>query len=178
MKPSFAEGIADIEFNDPRHMACHTKLNVIYTSNQELGGISSWKRDAKSGALTQWECKETIPRNGEAGYAATDIILSPDSLFAYVVNLDGSGTNPQFNSVSVFKLDPQTGALSDCIQNIKTGEFVRCISIDGSGSFIYAATSRSNEIHAYKRDKKTGFLEALKVTKSAMKLNWMSSLSN
>jgi len=174
------------KYHDPRHLYFHSKLRVLYTSNEYGGGISSWRRNVDDGSLTLWDTKSTHPKDHDffadpknpdrMCYRASDIHLSPDNLFAYVANRDNSDRKSLTgkDTISIFALDPKTGALSDLISSVPTGRHVRSLLIDSSGQYLYATGVWSSTIHVYRRNLETGALKLETIMPCAESPMWMS----
>jgi len=176
LDPLSVEGPKNQTSKDPRHIVVHPKLNVIYTSNQFRGGISSWKKNAE-GKLSLWQTMSTVQEKVDWNSGATDIRLSPDNLFVYISNVDGTNKEPDEGkgTIAAFKVDPTTGELSKCIDRVATDRMVRSFAISASGRYLYAADSRSATIFIYKRNSATGKLTLLKKKKSYQGLGWITA---
>lgn len=161
LDPPFAAGPdADHRYHEPRHYAHHPTLAMGFTSNENGGGISSWKWDATSGKLTRAQTLSTLPPGYTEGSAAADIRITPDGRFAYVSNRDteqrpaGSAFQDTLAAVSI---DVQTGAMK-VVGHYPTGHFPRSFCIDLTGRYVFAAGQLSDDLFAYRIDQKTGAL--------------------
>ena len=71
--------------------------------------------------------------------------------FAYVANADS-------NDVSVFTIDPATGALSEVGTPVTAGLSPQSVTVDPSGRFAYVANRNSNNVSVFTIDSSTGAL--------------------
>ena len=72
--------------------------------------------------------------------------------FAYVTNLNS-------NTISVYTIDPSTGALTAGTA-VATGLQPRSVTVDPTGKFVYVANGLSNNLSVYTIDQITGALSA------------------
>jgi len=163
--PPFVKGPdSDHKYHEPRHYAHHPKFNIAYTSNENGGGISSWKFDPKSGTLTLLQTLSTLPPKFEGRSAAADIKITPNGRFAYVSNRDVTEREegePMQDTLAAVALDPQTGEMT-LVGYYPTGRHPRSFCIDLTGNYLYAAGQSSANLFAYRIDQKTGELDHLK----------------
>ena len=161
LDPPFAPGPdPDHRYHEPRHYAHHPTLAMGFTSNENGGGISSWKWDAQSGKLTRVQTLGTLPPGYREGSAAADIRITPNGRFAYVSNRDtekrpaGSAFQDTLAAVAI---DGKTGTMK-IVGHYPTGHFPRSFCIDVTGRYLFAAGQLSNDLFAYRIDQKTGAL--------------------
>jgi 6-phosphogluconolactonase len=164
--PPFVEGPdKDHRYHEPRHYAHHPKLDMAYTSNENGGGITSWAFDPKTGRLTRKKTLCTLPPKYEGGSAAADIQITPNGRFAYVSNRSTKplkkGVAPE-DTLCAVALDARTGDMT-IVGHYLTGSHPRATCIDLSGSFFFACGQRTDDLHTYRINKKTGALTPLKV---------------
>jgi len=162
--PPFVEGPdKDHHYHEPRHYAHHPRLNIAYTSNENGGGITSWKFDSERGTLARWQTLSTLPPDYEGRSAAADIQITPDGRFAYVSNRDVTqreDKNEMKDTLTGVSLDPQTGEMK-LVGYFPTAHFPRSFCIDLSGKFIYSAGQNSAQLFAYRIDQQSGKLAHL-----------------
>ena len=163
--PPFVAG-PDTEhrYHEPRHIAMHPEFNMAFTSNENGGGITSWKLDPENGRLTQLETLSTLPPGYEESSHAADIKITPDGRFAYVSNRDtterAEGESMQ-DTLAAVSISLRTGKMK-VVGHYDTAHFPRSICIDVSGNFLYAAGQKTTELFAYRINKRSGALEHLK----------------
>ena len=163
------------KYHEPRHYAHHPTLNMAYTSNENGGGITSWKFSPKTGRLTRKDTLSTLPPNYDGSSAAADIQITPDGRFAYVSNRDvtkrkkGEAMQDTLTGVAINR---KTGAMK-IVGHYRTGFHPRATCIDLEGKFFFAAGQRSDDLHTYRINRKTGALEPIKVYKTGGTPIWV-----
>lgn len=161
--PSVAGPDEDHRYHAPRHYAHHPTLPMGFTSNEAGGGISSWKFNEETGALTLHETLNALPPDWEGGSAAADIHVTPDGRFVYVSNRDTRKLEegqPNGCTLAGFEIDPESGKLTP-IGHFPTEFFPRACMIDNTGKFFYAAGQRSNKLAVYRISEKNGALHRI-----------------
>lgn len=88
--------------------------------------------------------------------------IEPTGRFLYLVDSDGVN-----GSISVFQIDPASGALLLFDQPVPTGNGPESITIDASGRFVYVANNLGNSISTYTIDPTTGALTPIPLNVSA-----------
>jgi 6-phosphogluconolactonase len=164
LDPPFAKGPdEDHGYHQPRHLAFHPALSMAYTANERGGGISAWKVDPKTGALSLQETLSTLPPGWEGASAGADIHITPNGRFVYMSNRDTrkleDGVAPG-DTLAGFEIHPETGALK-LIGHFPTEAFPRSFCIDRTGNFVYAAGQRADKMAAYRIDQQNGQLEKI-----------------
>ena len=141
-------GLTQQVINNPIFVTADISGTLVYAAQSFPGGIYGYSFDASRGLLT--------PIDGSpfsAGLNPQSVIVHPSGKFAYVANGNGQ-------SVSMFSVDPTTGALIGqgevAVQQIPT-----FLAFDRSGNFLYVTNQSSNSISAFAVDAITGNLTAL-----------------
>jgi 6-phosphogluconolactonase len=101
--------------------------------------VSQYTIDPTTGVLTP-----NSPSFVTAGSQPSWIAVDPSSTFAYV-------TNRAENTVSIFKIDPNTGNLGSS-GTAPTGNGPYPVTIDPSGHFVYVANEQSGTVSIYTID--------------------------
>jgi 6-phosphogluconolactonase (cycloisomerase 2 family) len=130
---------------------------VIQNNGNRNGGISAYRIDGTTGALTP------VPGSPfEAGYNPSFFTVNPSRTNAYVVNIGDRNRN---GSVSAYRIDGTTGALTPVPGSpFKTEVNPISFKINPSGNFAYVVNSGdgsnrdSGGISAYRIDGTTGAL--------------------
>jgi len=178
--PPFVAG-PDTEhrYHEPRHFALHPELDMAFTSNENGGGITSWKLDPKSGRLTLLETLNTLPPGYEDSSHAADIKISPNGRFAYVSNRDtterAEGEKMQ-DTLAAVQISLRTGKMK-VVGHYATAHFPRSICIDVSGQYLYAAGQKTTELYAYRINQRSGALQHLKTYQVGGAPIWVMSAS-
>ena len=130
----------------------------VFVANNGSNDVSAFSINAATGALTP------VPGSPfSAGLNPTAVVVDPSGTFLFVANGDGGGA-PGGETVSVFLIDPNTGALTS-----GPGSPYACdtlpsaIAVDQSGKFVYVANGDppANSISAFAIDTNTGALTAV-----------------
>jgi 6-phosphogluconolactonase len=134
----------------PRHLAFHPKSNFVYVVQELSAYVSAYVfKDGKMEHL-QDIAMEDADFKGMNG--AADIHVSPDGKFVYASNRGDA------HSISIYKIDQQTGKLTFSERTSTLGKAPRNFIIDPSGKFLLVANQDSNNIVIFKRNEKTGSL--------------------
>ena len=164
--PPFVDGPdTKHRYHEPRHYKHHPKLPMGFTSNENGGGITAWAFDKATGRLTRKNTLSTLPHNLEGTSHAADIQITPDGRFAYVSNrcttklTDGQKPTDTLCAVAI---NGKTGDMK-IVGHYATGYHPRATCIDLEGKFFFAAGQRSNDLHTYRINRKTGELKPIKV---------------
>jgi 6-phosphogluconolactonase len=164
--PPFVDGPdTKHRYHEPRHYKHHPKLPMGFTSNENGGGITAWAFDKTTGRLTRKATLSTLPPNLEGTSHAADIQITPNGRFAYVSNRCttklSDGQKPT-DTLCAVAIDGKTGHMK-IVGHYATGYHPRATCIDLEGKFFFAAGQRSNDLHTYRINRKTGELKPIKV---------------
>ena len=153
-KNSFASGV---EGGGPRHLQFHPNGKWVYLVNEQGKSVTHCKFDSESGKLALQGTVSTLPDDhSEKGGSCADIEISADGKFVYA-------SNRGHNSIAIFKIDPQSGAVRSLGQE-PTEEIPRSFNLIGKDEkFLVAAGQKSNTLAVYRRDSETGLLKKLGV---------------
>jgi fibronectin-binding autotransporter adhesin len=144
----------------------------VYVASSRSDAITVFKRNAKTGKLTQGAGITGCIAAKGAGDCATGIDLegpnsvavSPDGRSVYATSLDS-------NAIDVFARNPSTGALTQsssggCIANVPTSDCTIGRALDGpdvvvvspDGRNVYVGAFKGNTLAVFARDPSTGAL--------------------
>jgi 6-phosphogluconolactonase (cycloisomerase 2 family) len=139
------EATGALEF-DPRGRYAYV---LGFGSLNRRGSIAGFSIDARTGALTPVAGSPHQTDFGSASFS-----LTPSGEFLYVANRASQRFTdpPGPGSISAFKVDRDTGALTRIagIDALQPAPFTA--SVDPSGRFLYAAGLTGDRIHAYSID--------------------------
>jgi len=149
-----------------RSLSVHPSGEFVYASNAYTNNISAYRVNPKNGALVEL-ANSPFPA-GEAGpfddtYAKLpDVGINRGGL-PYYIATHPSGqyvyvTNWAAASISMFRVDQQSGDLSLIEQPKETGLTPYAVAVHPSGKYVYASTWGSNDVWAYTVDLATGLL--------------------
>ena len=178
LTPSYASG-PDTEnsYHEPRHFVFHPQKNLIYTSNERGGGISSWKI-MEEGNLSLWQTFSSLPKGFNWNAAASDIQISSNGRFAYVANRDNTNRkSPTGNdSIASFLIDEKSGEIVKRTGITPVGRHPRSLRIDATGKFLYGAGVHSSNITQYSINQQDGTLTKVKEFKTGKGPMWLTCL--
>jgi 6-phosphogluconolactonase len=109
-------------------------------------GIVAYRIDNSTGLSTL-----IIGSPFATGNSPFSIQVHPTKQFLYVANTAD-------NTISLFKIDGSSGALTEVMPRTPTGLDPAYLSMDSSGSFLYASNNGSNSISVYSIDSSSGVL--------------------
>lgn len=147
LKPASVDAPENAE---PRHAALHPTLNIFYVSNEKNMTVSAYNQDPVSGQLSLSQTISTLTDEFTDEATCSDIKITPDGKYLYVAN-----RGP--DSIACISLD-KDGKMK-LTKTVKTGKIPRYVLIDPTGRFLYSACMGSNDLWAYKIDKKSGILQ-------------------
>src|SRR5207247_2339525 len=131
----------------------HPTQHVVYFSNEQGCGVTAYRLDRATGALSALQTITTLP----AGYAArntcSQIHLTASGRFLYVGNRG-------HNSIAGFAIDPVTGHLT-AAGHVPTEAVPSAFALDPAGNFVFAAGTASGRLASYRINNETGALTPL-----------------
>jgi len=134
----------------PFYVAVNPAGTFAYVANSNDDTVSVYGIDATTGALTQ------IPGSPfPTGNFPVAVNFNPAGTVAYVTNQD-NGTVA--GTVSVFSVDPTTGALTQVGSPVPTGIDPTALAINPAGSFAFVANFGDGTVWVYGIDPGTGAL--------------------
>ena len=109
----------------PRHMKFHTSGKYVYVLNELALTISVFKYSAESAGFENIQLIETLPDAMKDKHlnSAAEIRVHPTGNYVY-------SSNRGHDTISVFRVDPQTGKLSFVEREPVRGAFPRNFNID------------------------------------------------
>lgn len=131
----------------PRHITFSDNGLFAYLIEEMGGGVDVFK--VAQGRLTFLQREQNLQEKGPA--AGADIHLSPDGRFLY--------TSQRSNStIQIYGVETATGRIRYLDAVASGGNFPRNFAIDPTGQFLLAAHQKSDDIHIFRIDKKSGML--------------------
>jgi 6-phosphogluconolactonase len=141
------------ERSGPRHYCFHPTQNLVFFSNEQGSGITSFRLDAATGTLSAEQTVSSLPDGHGGRNTCSQIHLTPSGRFLYVANRG-------HNSIAGFTVDPRTGRLTP-IGHVSTEALPGAFALDTAGSFLFAAGTVSGRLATYRIDHETGALVPL-----------------
>ena len=135
----------------PRHVALHPNGRFVFVMNELDSTVVSLSLDPVSGKLTIIDTKPAVPVEAREANHCADIQVSPDGRFLY-------GSNRGHDSIAVFSVDQQTGALTALGHTPCGGATPRNLALTPSGNHLFSANQNGDRIAIFARDAETGLL--------------------
>lgn len=142
------------EIAEPRHFVFHQNNCWGYGVNEKDYSVTFYEFDDINGKLTARQILPTLPDTYTGDGWASGIIISADSRYVVV-------SNRKHDSITSFRVNPETGMLKYC-DCIKTGGGQpRFITLDAAGEMILAANETTDSITGFALDPESGMFSDL-----------------
>jgi 6-phosphogluconolactonase len=135
----------------PRHLAFHPNGKFAYIVNELNSTVTEFTFNSKLGELHKEGSVSTLPQNFTGENSTAEIKVHPNGKFLYI-------SNRGHDSIAIFAIDSQTGALTPVDYAPTQGKAPRHFEIDPSGKFLLVANQETSNIVAFRIDPKTGLL--------------------
>ncbi len=135
----------------PRHLTFHPNGKWLYVVN-ELNGTVSLVEKTIAGTYQKKGSVSTLPVDYNKPNSCADIHISSDGKFLYA-------SNRGHNSIAIFKVSSDDGALTLVAHEGTRGDGPRNFSLAPDENFVLVANQHSNNIISFKRNAATGLLE-------------------
>ena len=155
-KPSItAHGLAaTVPGGGPRHMRFSVDGKFIYLLNELELSVTTFAYDAEKGSakrLTTTAALSDETKAAEIFNSAAEILVHPNGKFVW-------SSNRGNDSITCYRADPATGALTVTEVEPVRGAWPRNINLDPSGRWLLAAGANSNTVSVFAIDPETGTL--------------------
>lgn len=135
----------------PRHFAFHPDARRAYVINELDSTVSTLAFDPATGAMREVHTVSTLPAGWTGENSCADVHVSADGRFVY-------GSNRGHDSVAVFAVDPEGGALAPVQHQPTLGRTPRNFALDPTGRWLLAANQGSDSVAVFAVDPETGRL--------------------
>jgi 6-phosphogluconolactonase len=135
----------------PRHIALHPGGRFVFVMNELDSTVVSLALDDATGKLAIIDTKPAVPAEARESNHCADIQISPDGRFLY-------GSNRGHDSIVIFSVDQQTGALALVDYAPCGGATPRNLALTPSGGHVFSANQNADRITIFARDVATGHL--------------------
>lgn len=135
----------------PRHFKFADNGRIVYAINELSSTVTQLAYDAEGGQLSLLQVISTLPDDLTAWNNCSELQIAPDGRFLYAANRG-------HDSIAVFGIDPETGALTAIDRTPSGGAIPRNIGLSPSGSHLLAANQNSDNVTIFRRDPGTGTL--------------------
>ncbi|WP_437671144.1 lactonase family protein [Sorangium sp. So ce131] len=161
---TFDEATGQLEPNDPptitfprgttpRHLEFHPNGRFAYVINESAGSITTLSYDPARGTFSAVATVSTLPEGASSeDNTCAEIQVSPSGKFVY-------GSNRGHDSIAIFAVDPESGALTPVGHQPTGGATPRHFQMSPSGKLLLAANQDSDNIVAFHVNEATGALE-------------------
>jgi 6-phosphogluconolactonase len=145
---------ASVPGGGPRHLKFSPDGKFIYLLNELSVSLSTFAWDASAGTA---KLLGTVPSISEAAKArethnsGAEVLMHPSGRFVYF-------SNRGHDTVTVFRVDPATGAAEVAQVQPVRGAFPRNINLAPGAGWLLAAGADSNTVSVHKVDAATGVL--------------------
>jgi 6-phosphogluconolactonase len=137
----------------PRHIAFHPRLPLVFVANELDSTLTTLRFDAQRGTLDVLSTQSTLPSGWKGASFVADIHVDSLGRSVYV-------SNRGHNSVALFSVSPDSGALT-LAQLVSTGgDWPRNFSLDPTERWLLVANQNSGSIVVFTRDPESGLLRA------------------
>src|SRR5438067_960605 len=137
----------------PRHYCHHSKLDIVYFSNEQGCSVTAYRLDRNAGTLSAVQTITTLPQGFNGRNTCSQIHLTPSGRFLYVGNRG-------HNSIAGFAVNAATGHLTPA-GHAATEAVPSAFALDPEGRFLFAAGTASGRLASYRIDSETGALTPL-----------------
>jgi 6-phosphogluconolactonase len=133
----------------PRHLAFHPAGHHAYVMNELDSVVTVCRWDAALGSLRPLAEARVLPGGAEGVNYPSELVVSPDGRFAWAANRG-------HNSIAVLSLD-EAGERLELLDTVSCGgDWPRDLTLDPSGTRLYAANERSGDVTWFDVDPATG----------------------
>lgn len=138
----------------PRHLAFHPNGQFAYVMTEFSSEVIVLTYHQEDGHFSEKQYISTLPEDFTENNAGSAIHVSSDGRFVYAANRG-------HNSISVFKVNQESGEL-EFVERVSTGgDWPRDFALDPSERFVVASNQESNNLVLFSRDEDTGKLTFL-----------------
>jgi 6-phosphogluconolactonase len=124
------------------HLAFHPNGRVLYALNELLPGVTAFRYDPASGALTEFQTVSTLPPSGGVRGAAAHIAVNPAGTMVYA-------SNRGLANMALLVVDPLRFTLSALESTPLVGQSPGYFAIDPTGAYLITANRDSASITVY-----------------------------
>jgi 6-phosphogluconolactonase len=135
----------------PRHVAFHPNGKFAYVVNELQSSITTFSNDPNRGALHALKTVSTLPKGFSGNNDAAEIHVHPSGKFLFA-------SNRGHDSIAVFSIDSDTGALTLVDHFPTQGKTPRNFEIDPTGKLLLVANQDANNIVVFRIDPNSGRL--------------------
>jgi 6-phosphogluconolactonase len=138
----------------PRHMKFHPSGKFVFVLNELQLSVTVFRYDTQAGTMTALQTVPTLSEEVKAKetfVSASEIHVHPGGKFVYAANRG-------HDTITAFRIDPDSGRLSEIENEPVRGSWPRNFNLDPTGRWLLAAGRDSNNIAVFEIDPQTGEL--------------------
>lgn len=151
LRPNAPPFVAITPGAGPRHFAFHPNGRWGYVVNEMGSTVTALDYDAEHGRLEARGTVGTLPADSTLPSTTAEIQVHPSGRFLYA-------SNRGHDSIAVFRIAPETGALEPAGQVPSGGKTPRCFAVEPGGRYLLAANQGSDNIVVFRIAPETGGL--------------------
>ncbi len=137
----------------PRHLAFHPNGRWVYGIAELANEVMAFDWDGKRGALTQFQSAKTLAEDFTGPSTAAEIAVHANGKFVYA-------SNRGEDSLVVYSIDPQSGALALKQRVPSRGKTPRYFSFDPSNRWLLVSNQEGGNVAVFRVDANSGELTA------------------
>lgn len=144
----------------PRHFVFSRDGKFGYLIAQTTGNVEVFRWDPATGILSPVQTAASFPKGLDATNMSAEIGITPNGKFLYESNRRTHGSSHDLgpDSIVAFRVDQETGALTE-VQDLDLGGSIpRCFSIDPTGGYMVVGGQQTNRVDLYRIDQEDGKL--------------------
>ena len=145
----------------PRHFTFSPNNRHAYAINELGNTVTAFDFDAERGLLLEQSSVPTLPQDFDGVSHTADLCLTPDSRFLY-------GTNRGHDSLAMFTVDADTGALTPNGIQPSGGPVPQNLEMSPQGDLLFVSNSDCGKISAFRIDSTSGKLSLASETEVPM----------
>jgi 6-phosphogluconolactonase len=135
----------------PHHTAFGLGGRFVYLLNELTADITTLRWDAAQGRLSLVQSLPISSPEFQGAKSGSEVVVSPDGRFVYV-------SNRGENMLVVYRVNPDSGALSQIQRTSSGGEVPWSMAIHSSGKWLVVANQRSNKVNLFRIDPASGMV--------------------
>ncbi|AQS55009.1 lactonase family protein [Novibacillus thermophilus] len=151
-KLTFNDEVMERSGSGPRHFVFHPFRKYAYVMNELTSTITAFTYNAEQGSLGKIQTVSALPDSFTGESYGADIHVAPNGKFLYA-------SNRGHDSIAVFKIDEESGVLTNVEYTPTNGRTPRNFAIAPDGNFLLVANQDSDSIVSFKIDQHTGRLK-------------------
>jgi 6-phosphogluconolactonase len=149
--PATVPQLTTRETAGPRHLTFHPSESFAYVVNELDSSVTAYRLDANSGGLEPFQVLSALPASFTGDSRSAGIQMDSHGRFLYA-------SNRGFDSIAVFAINAQSGAMAFLGAFPTRGKTPRFITLSPDGRFMFALNEDSDSIVTLPIDPLTGLL--------------------